>query len=493
MQGVMVNSAKRATPVDLPACDEASLGLLAGLAEPIWVYDFDCHRIVWCNLAALALWNAASLAELQGRDFLPVAHGTQQRMDNLRQRLAGGEIIRDDWTLYPLGNPCQLECQFSGVRLANDAVGMLVAAKPQAGKIGTSDFELRTIEAVRHTPLMISMVTGAGHWLMHNPAAEQLMLMLRLGNLPHFDNFLALFAHREEAAALRMKALAEGSAEATLRIMGEDYRMHEVSLRRLADPASGRLSLMLSQQDVTLAHRLDGQLKQALAKEQAINEAQRQFLLLTSHDFRTPLAVIDGAARRIGKLVIDNPTVTERVGDIRKAARRMVEAVDNTLATARIAEGKFGIELRRGAIGPIIEQAIANQRALHPGRRFDVDLPFLSQLQLDPALIEQVLENLLSNAIKYSPADSPIAVAARLHAETIVVTITDHGIGVPAEDMPKLFTRFYRCSNVGGVKGTGVGLHAVRFFMELHGGTVTMTSEEGAGSTVTLTLPLPAS
>ena len=189
----------------------------------------------------------------------------------------------------------------------------------------------------------------------------------------------------------------------------------------------------------------------------------------------------------------ENETVTERVRDIRKAARRMVEAVDNTLATARIAEGKFGIELRRGAIGPIIEQAITNRRALHPGRQFAVDLPFLSQLLLDPALIEQVLENLLSNAIKYSPADSLIAVAARLHAETIVVTITDHGIGVPAEDMPKLFTRFYRCSNVGRVKGTGVGLHAVRFFMELHGGTVTMTSEEGAGSTVTLTLPLPAS
>jgi len=487
----MINCSKRATPVVLPACDEASLGLLASLAQPIWVYDFDRHRVAWCNTAALALWNAASLAELQSRDFLPVAHGTQQRMDNLRRRLADGETIRDDWTLYPLGNPCQLDCQFAGVRLAHGAVGMLVAAIPQGGTTGTSDFELRTIEAVRHTPLMISMVTASGHWLMHNPAAEQLMLALGLGNLPHFDNFLALFAQREAAAALRAKALAEGSAETTLQIAGEDYRMHDITLRRLADPASGRLSLMLSQQDVTLAYRLDGQLKRALAKEQAINEAQRQFLLLTSHDFRTPLAVIDGAARRIGKLVADSETVAERVRDIRKAARRMVEAVDNTLAAARIAEGKFGIELRRGEIGPIIEHAIANQRALHPGRQFAMDLPFLSQLLLDPALIEQVLENLLSNAIKYSPAGSPIAVAARLHAETIVVTITDHGIGVPAEDMPNLFTRFYRCSNVGGVKGTGVGLHAVRFFMELHGGTVTMASEEGAGSTVTLTLPLP--
>ena len=496
MQRVMADSAKCATPVALPTCDEATLSPLAGLEQPIWVYDFDRHRIEWCNRAALNFWNAASLAELQQRDFEPVAHGTAQRMSNLRRRLADGETIQDDWTLYPLGKPCQIKCTFSGIRFASAAVGMMVAAASQAGideqggRHSASDIELRTMEAVRHTPLMISMVTPAGHWLMHNPAAEQLILALGLGNVPLFDNFLALFAQRDEAAELREKALTAGSSEATLRMAGEDYRMHEITLRRLADPVSGRLSLMLSQQDVTRAYRLDSQLKQALANEQAINETQRQFLLFTSHNFRTPLAIIDGAARRIGKLVSGNDIVTERLRDIRRAARRMEEAVDSTLATARIAEGQFGIAPQHCEIGPIIAHAIACQREIHPGRRFDVDIPSLPPVLLDPALIEQVLENLLSNAIKYSPDEGPVAVAARLQSNAIAITITDHGIGVPAQDLPKLFTRFFRCSNVRGIKGTGVGLHAVRHFAELHGGTVTMASEEGVGSTVTLTLPL---
>ena len=110
---------------------------------------------------------------------------------------------------------------------------------------------------------------------------------------------------------------------------------------------------------------------------------------------------------------------------------------------------------------------------------------------IDPAIVEQVLENILSNAIKYSPEDEPIQIDGRLQAQAIVVAITDHGIGVPADDMPKLFVRFFRSSNARGVKGTGVGLHAVRFFMDLHGGKVSLKSREGKGSTVTLTFPLP--
>lgn len=492
----MVINSMRQVPVCLPSCDGLTLEPLTSLEQPIWVYDFGRHRMAWCNAAALKFWNATSLTDLQQRDFTPVAHGTAQRMNNLQRRIADGETVEDTWTLYPLGNPRQIKCTFTGIHLADGSVGMIVAAAPdtlarsQSPQSDTSALELRTIEAVRHTPLMISMVTPTGHWLMHNPAAEQLMLILGVLNAPLVDNYLAIFADRKEAADLRDTALAEGSAEATLRMAGEDYRMHDVTLRRLADPVSGRLSLMLSQQDVTRAYRLDRQLKEALANEQTINESQRQFVLFTSHNFRTPLAIIDGAARRIGKLLPDNEALHERLRDIRRATQRMVGAVDKTLATARLAEGDFGITLQRCDLKSMLVNAVSCQLALQPDRQFALTCEDLPPLQIDPSLFEQVLENLLSNAVKYSPVDKPIEVDAIRESERVRITITDHGIGIPAQDLPKLFTRFFRCSNVGAIRGTGVGLHAVRHFMELHGGTVVVSSVEGKGAVVTLTLPV---
>lgn len=476
---------------NLPPYDPPSAALLAQVDQAIWVYDFARHRILWANAAALQVWKAQSLAELAARDLTPNSAGTRQRLDNLHSTLAHGGSCTERWTLYPKGEPHHLTCRFTGLRLGDGALGMMAQALPQAEGSLANSYELRAIEAVRQTPLKISMATTTGHWLMHNPAAEALLRALELHNIPGMDNFLALFADPQKAAALRAQALAQGSATQTLRLTGKDFRMHEVTVRRLTDPVSGHMSLMLSQMDVTHAFRLERQLQKALKREKQVVETQRQFLMLTSHEFRTPLAIIDNAARRIGRLALGQDQITERIDSIRRAVRRMTKAVDNSLSSARIASGKFAFAPVRCDLRPILEQALASQRAVHPERSFVVDLPHLSQLMLDPALTEQIFENLLSNAIKYSPDGGPITARARLRSNAVVVAIGDCGIGIPSADMPKLFSRFFRSHNARGIKGTGVGLHAVRFFMELHGGQVDVASTEGQGTTVTLTFPLP--
>jgi signal transduction histidine kinase len=107
----------------------------------------------------------------------------------------------------------------------------------------------------------------------------------------------------------------------------------------------------------------------------------------------------------------------------------------------------------------------------------------------DPKLLFQVFSNLLSNAIKYSPDGGIIAVDAALATDEVVVTVADHGIGIPESDLDRLFERYHRGSNVSGIVGTGVGLYLVKMVVDMHGGAVTVESKEGDGARFTIRLP----
>lgn len=479
----------------LPPGHGEALALLGLIDRALWIYDFDKTAIIWANAQGLAFWRAQSIAELAARDFNPVGQGTAERLGNLRVALgAGGGTRVEHWTYFPGGAPCSRECRISAVSLEDGRMGMLVDAGTGAyeGAALPPDFtyELRAIAAVRQSPLMISLCTGEGQWLMHNPAAEALGNRLGLINLPGFDNFLAMFAHPQEAAALRSKALQQGSAHGIQQIAGERLRLHQITLRRLNDPVTGRLSLLLSQQDVTRAQRLEQRLQKALVREKAMVETQRLFLSVTSHDFRTPLTIIDGAARRIRRMAGSDSAIAERADAICATARRMAQAVDRTLGWSSIAEGKVAFQPELLDIGPLLEKAVASQRALHPERAFVIDLGDVPPLMLDAGLVERSLDNLLSNAVKYSPAGTSVDLRCIRRGKRVEIAVTDHGIGVPEADMRRLFTRFFRSANTGGTKGTGIGLSAVKFYMGLHGGKVGVRSVEGEGSTFTLGFPL---
>lgn len=487
----MVNLAKLSRETPLPTCDANARALLTQISDAVWFYDPHAHRIRWANPTALEFWNARSVDELAQRDFSPSAHGTADHLDNMRRALLSGGSINERWTLYPMGEPRQLDCRFWAAHYDDHGVGMLIEGRFAAANDGISATELRAVEAVRQTPMMISLLSTSGHWLLHNPAATMLMDRLELFNIPSVDNYAALFSDAASAIELRERAIRNGAAQAMLRIAGPRFHMHDVRLRRLHDPVTGKLSLMLIQQDVTREYRLERRLQKALARERTIAETQRHFLSLTSHEFRTPLSIIDGSARRIGLLASQNSEeIAARVETIRNAVRRMSEAVDKTLEIGRVADGQYQFSPLLCDPVAIIERALATQHSLFPDREIRVSMTALPMLMLDPDLVEQVLENLLSNAIKYSRDDQPIELKIRRRGSALRLAVTDFGLGIPAEDQPKLFTRFFRSRNVSAIKGTGVGLHAVRFFMGLHGGSVKIKSREGIGTTVTLRFPI---
>ena len=111
-------------------------------------------------------------------------------------------------------------------------------------------------------------------------------------------------------------------------------------------------------------------------------------------------------------------------------------------------------------------------------------------IHADPALVEQVFSNLLSNAIKYSPNNSKIEVRGWQERSYAVFSITDFGLGIPEDELPKIFTRFFRARTSEGIPGTGIGLDIVKEFVEMHGGSICASSQEGKGSTFALLLPI---
>lgn len=477
---------------ELPLCDDNALGLLAPLARAIWIYDFDAHRIRWANAAGLAFWSADTLTEMKARNLYPESSSFADRLEGLRRRLADGATIIESYILYPAGDPVNVTCRSTGVRFPDGAIGALVEGQPEQPGNEVSGMELRAVEAVRRTPLMISMMSLTGSWLMHNPAATALMDRLDQRNVPHMDNFLPLFIDQVHADRLRLRAIEDGTARGILQLVGTGERIHEVNLRRLTDPVTGKLSLMVVQQDVTYAQKLERRLERALERERAIVDTQRHFLSLTTHEFRTPLSVIDSMARRIDKLAgEENLAIHAKAQTIRQAVKRISDAVDKTLAAARIESGRFEYNPVQATVNPALERAIKTMHTLHPGRHIDVALDGLPSITIDELLVEQIFENLLSNALKYSPADQPVEIIGTCHEGEVRVSVVDHGIGIPAADLPKLCTRFFRSTNAKGIKGTGIGLHTVDFFMKLHGGKLSVESVEGEGSRMTLHFPLP--
>ncbi len=237
-------------------------------------------------------------------------------------------------------------------------------------------------------------------------------------------------------------------------------------------------------------------LEEALENEQRLTVQQRNFVSMTSHEFRTPLTIIDGHAQRLIKLStrLEPVDIADRGARIRSAVQRMTNIMDSLLGASRLLDGQavyHPMELEPAAL--LRDACQAHREATHGVNIMEdfEDLP--ASINGDPKLLFHAFSNLISNAIKYSSRGSPIELVARREQDWLVVQIRDRGIGIPARDRKRLFQRYFRGGNATGIAGTGVGLHLVAMVVELHQGEVFVESLEGMGSTFTVRLPMRAS
>jgi len=237
-------------------------------------------------------------------------------------------------------------------------------------------------------------------------------------------------------------------------------------------------------------------LEEQLAQEQRLALLQRNFVSMASHEFRTPLTIIDGHARRLSKMKdsISAGQIDERAGKIRAAVLRVTHLIDNLLNSARVIDGgpELYFQPAEMDVAALLHEVCQLHREMVPSaqivERFTATVPV--PITGDAKLLFQVFSNLLSNAVKYSPAGGAIEVEAGVTGDAVSVAVVDHGIGIPAADLTRLFERYHRGSNVSGIVGTGVGLYLVKIAIDLHGGRIEVQTKEGEGSRFTVTLPV---
>jgi two-component system, OmpR family, sensor kinase len=233
-------------------------------------------------------------------------------------------------------------------------------------------------------------------------------------------------------------------------------------------------------------------LEQGLENERRLTAQQRDFVSMTSHEFRTPLTIVDAHAQRLIKMSerLDPQDIAERGARIRSAVQRITNIMDSLLSASRLLDGQVVFHPTEFDPSVLLRDACQVHRDANRGVVINEDIsPLPATIHGDPKLLFHAFSNLISNAIKYSPAGSPIEVVARQEPGRLEVQVRDHGIGIPARDRGRLFERYFRGSNATAVAGTGVGLHLVSMVVTLHQGEVFAESLEGVGSRFIVHLP----
>lgn len=254
--------------------------------------------------------------------------------------------------------------------------------------------------------------------------------------------------------------------------------------RRTLDSFANQVALAIERA------RLLDQARQAELLE-ATEKLQTALLNSISHDLRTPLVSITGALSSLQEgPVLDDEIRLNLIETARDEADRLNRLVGNLLNMTRLEAG--AIHLRREAcdIQDLIGSALETFGQRLENRPLKVILPDnLPLVSLDFVLVSQVLINVIDNAIKYSPLSSPIEIKAQVTNSQLEISITDRGVGIPLEDLDRIFDKFYLVQRPDNVSGTGLGLSISKGIIEAHGGKIWAENRPRGGTIIRLTLP----
>ncbi len=229
-----------------------------------------------------------------------------------------------------------------------------------------------------------------------------------------------------------------------------------------------------------------------LTELRRLETVRRDFVSNISHELRTPITSLKALAETLGEGAIGDPSVAKGfLSQMNTELDRLAQMVEELGELSRIESGEAHIHSEPFDIADAIKQATTrlSAQADRAGLTLDISVPSdLPQALGDRNRIEQVLVNLIHNAIKFTGAGGSIHVSADYDADKLQVSVSDNGIGIPADDLPRIFERFYKADKARSSKGTGLGLAIVKHIIETHGGEFRAESTEGKGSKFSFTL-----
>ncbi|MDB6139511.1 MAG: hypothetical protein JWO94_2583 [Verrucomicrobiaceae bacterium] len=254
----------------------------------------------------------------------------------------------------------------------------------------------------------------------------------------------------------------------------------------------GLLATEVQARTADLARTRD-ELRTALDHERELVGMKSHFVNMVSHEFRTPLSIIlssaDILAHYLDRLAPEQRA--QHLRDIQDSSQHMSRMLEQVLDLGRIDAGKLSFDPRPVDLASLLARIADESQSASGGGGIQLKTDHgLEGARADESLLRHVLLNLISNARKYSAPASLVEVTASRNNESAVIMVHDHGIGIPAADLPHMFEAFARGGNVAATPGTGLGLSIVQRCVTLHGGSIQLASQEGRGTTVTVRLPL---
>jgi len=313
-------------------------------------------------------------------------------------------------------------------------------------------------------------------------------------------NYLAMLLPERYRAAHRGHVHGFGAAHGRARLMGE--RQEIVGLRKSGEefPAEASIQRMEIEghniyaavlRDVSARYRAEEALHQAI-------RARDDMMGIVSHDLRNPASAVKMLARSILAESRERadipPDVAERVEIMLQAAAQIDALIQDLLDVTRLEAGRLTVAPRDVDPVPLVEAALYALRTLAESSGVDLEASYADDLPMvhaDPDRVTQLLSNLVGNALKFTPAGGRVEVQVQPYGEGALVSVTDTGEGIPTDQLPHVFDRFFQVSSsrVGVRHGAGLGLPIARGIVEAHGGTIWIESATGRGTTVRFTLP----
>jgi len=268
----------------------------------------------------------------------------------------------------------------------------------------------------------------------------------------------------------------------------------------IKDPKTGEPTHLASViRDITHIKQAEQDILNALEKEKELSDLRSRFVTTVSHEFRTPLQIISSSTQIIEAYYqrLNEEMKQKHFKRIQSSIQHMTELLDDVLIISKAEAEKTTFkpqsldilsfcrdltnELQFGSSEHTIVFSIQEMEEINSQQPVMVEF--------DPKLLRQILTNLLTNAIKYSPPESHISFNLKVEELELIFEVKDQGIGIPVEDLDKLFTTFHRATNTGNIQGTGLGLAIVQKCVDLHQGQIFVNSILNEGSTFTLRLP----
>lgn len=500
------------------------------IEDPIWVFDLDHYRVVWGNDAAIELWKASTLEDLQARDLSDSSDVAKARLGEFADGFAQGKTFETNWTLYPRKEAVQVRFRCRGVHDVDGRTLMLVHVIGLEGResrvSGFPDLSAELAEV--HEQLASAearyraFAEAGSDWLWETDEDHR-FVYYSPRVVKHFGYPLdgVLGRTRRELAQVigadpdtqetREKWAAHEADLATRR----PFRDFEYAFRKSSgqvgyasisgdpvySPAGDFKGYRGVGRDVTRRVEAEGYARQ-MERERDVavttNSVTNQFLATMSHELRTPLNAIIGFSELISSELfgpVGNPKYLDYVHDIHDSSRHLLAIVEDLLNVSRLDVDDRNMEMEPISALEFVHEAIRMTRTLAQDRSLtlrdkvpDNRLVF----QGDRRALRQVMLNLISNAIKFSHPEDEIVISCRPAKENSVeIHVRDTGMGVGAEDLPHVFEPFRMINphHANSHGGSGLGLWICKRIVDAHGGEIGMESEPDVGTTVTVTLP----